>query len=122
MCVATLPGLRIERHFAQAIIHEDQTAVGHSEFGKTDRLRSEVKSDQAGRSGHGVKGLDRNSKMPKQNFNDECREPVATRWVAKVERVVLSALARSCGFEPDICAFSESPVIVLQTTRSTFAR
>jgi hypothetical protein len=56
------------RQFAQTIIHEDQTAVGESEFGKTNRLRSEVKSDQARRSGHGVKGLNRNSKMPKQNF------------------------------------------------------
>ena len=55
MCIATLPGLWIERHFAQAIIHQDQTAVGDSEFGKTNRLRSEVKSDQARRSGHGLK-------------------------------------------------------------------
>ena len=66
MCVATLPGLWIERHFAQAIIHQGQTAVGDSEFRKTKRLRSEVKCDQARRSGHGIKALNRNSKMPKQ--------------------------------------------------------
>ena len=71
MCITTLPGLWIKRHFAQAIIHQNQTAVGDSEFGNTNRLRSEVKSNQARRSGHGVKGLNRNSKMPKQNFNGE---------------------------------------------------
>jgi len=32
MCIATVPGLWIDRHFVQAIIHEDQTAVGNSEF------------------------------------------------------------------------------------------
>ena len=42
MCVATVPGLWIERQFVQAIIPEDQTAVSHSEFGKTNCLRSEV--------------------------------------------------------------------------------
>jgi hypothetical protein len=66
MCVATLTGLWIERHFAKAIIHENQTPVDESEFGNTNRLGSEVKSDQARRSGHGVKGLNRNYKMPKQ--------------------------------------------------------
>jgi hypothetical protein len=34
-------------------------------------LRAEVKSDQARRSGHGVKALNRNSKMPNQNFYNE---------------------------------------------------
>jgi hypothetical protein len=48
-----------------------QRAVGDSEFGNPNRLRSEVKSDQARRSGHGVKGLNRNSKMLKQNFYRE---------------------------------------------------
>ena len=66
MCVATLPGLRIQRHFAQAIIHQDQAAVGDSEFGKTNGLRSKVKCDQALRCAHRVKGLNRNYKMPKQ--------------------------------------------------------
>jgi hypothetical protein len=72
MCIATVPGLWIERHFVQAIIHEDQTAVGDSEFGNPNRLRSEVNSDQAGRSGHGVKGLNRNSKMPNQISMVKC--------------------------------------------------
>src|SRR5438132_5701958 len=66
MCIATVTGVWIERHFVQTIIHEDQTAVGDSEFGNTNRLRSEVKSDQARRSGHGVKALNRNYQMPKQ--------------------------------------------------------
>ena len=61
----------LERKFAKAIIYENQTAVGESEFGNTNRLRSEVKSDQARRSLHCVKGLNRNSKMPKQNFYSE---------------------------------------------------
>src|SRR6266446_1222130 len=71
MCIATVTGLGIERHFVQAIIHKDQTAAGDSEFGNPNRLRSEVKSDQARRSRHGVKGLNRNSKMQKQNFYGE---------------------------------------------------
>ena len=45
--------------------------MSDSEFGKTNRLRSDVKGDQAGRSRHGVKGLNRNSKIQKQNFNSE---------------------------------------------------
>jgi hypothetical protein len=61
--VTTLPGLRIEGRFAQPIIYEDQSAVDRSKFCETDRLRSEVESDQAGRAGHGVKALNRNSKM-----------------------------------------------------------
>ena len=71
MCIATVPGLWIERHLVQAIIHKDQTAVGGSEFGNPNRLRSEVKSDQARRSWHGIKGLNRNCKMLKQNFYSE---------------------------------------------------
>ena len=55
MCIATLTGLWIERHFAQAIIHEDQTAVGDSEFGNTNRVRSEVECDQACRPGMALK-------------------------------------------------------------------
>jgi hypothetical protein len=66
MCITALPGLWIKRHFAQAIIHQNQTAVSDSEFGNTNRLRSEVKSNQARRSGHGGKGLNRNYEMPKQ--------------------------------------------------------
>src|SRR5882724_5515227 len=71
MCIATVTGLGIERHFVQAIIHEDQTAVGDSEFGNPNRLRSAVNSDQARRSWHGVKALNRNCKMLKQNFYSE---------------------------------------------------
>jgi hypothetical protein len=48
-----------------------QTAVGDAEFGNANSLRSEVNSDQAGWSGHGARGLNRNSKMPKQNFCSE---------------------------------------------------
>src|SRR5215208_209718 len=66
MCFATLPGLRVERQFAQPIIHQSQTAVAHSEFGKTKRLRSQIKTDQACWCGHRLKGLNRNSEMPKQ--------------------------------------------------------
>ena len=47
MCVATQTRFRIKRHFAQAIIQQDQAPMGDSEFRKTNRLRSEVKSDQA---------------------------------------------------------------------------
>src|SRR5262245_36704517 len=65
-CVSTLGALWIERHFAQAIIEQDQTTVGDSKFRQTNRLRSKVKSDQARRSGHGVKALNRNHEMPKQ--------------------------------------------------------
>src|SRR6478672_9693632 len=57
MCLATLPRLRIERHFAQSIIHQSQTAMGDSEFRKTNRLRSEVQSDQACWGRHGVQWL-----------------------------------------------------------------
>jgi hypothetical protein len=64
--VTTLPGLRIEGRFAQPIIYEDKTAVDRSKFRETDRLRSEVESDQTRRAGHGVKALNRNYKMPKQ--------------------------------------------------------
>jgi hypothetical protein len=81
LCVATVPGVWIEWHFAQAIIHEDQPAVDGSEFRKTKRLRSEVESDQARRSGHGVKALNRNSKMPNQISNAKCN---------LVERLVLN--------------------------------
>ena len=62
--VSTLACLRIERRFAQPIIYQDQTAGGGSKFRETDRLRSEIEGDQARRSGHGVKALDRNPKMP----------------------------------------------------------
>jgi hypothetical protein len=72
MCIATVPGLWIERHFVQAIIHQDQTAAGDSEFGNTNRLRSEVKSDQAGWAGHGVKALNCNSKMQNQISTVKC--------------------------------------------------
>src|SRR4029077_4516324 len=98
MCVATLPGLWIERQFAEAIIHENQTAVGDSEFGNTNRLRSEVKSDQARRSGHGVKGVNRNSKMPKKNFSAKYNQ---------VEGVVLNALVTHALCRLISCAFSE---------------
>ena len=74
--VTTLAGLRIEGRFAQPIIYEDQTAADRSKFRETDRLRSEVESDQARRSGHGVKALNRNYKMPKPKFKCEiCRRP-----------------------------------------------
>ena len=89
MRITTLPGLWIEGHFAQTIIYEDQTAVCDSEFGNTDRLRSEVKSNQARRSGHGVKGLNRNSKMPNQ---------ISRTKYNQVECVALNALARVFGF------------------------
>jgi hypothetical protein len=82
----------------QTIIHEDQTAVGDSEFGNPNRLRSEVKNDQAGRSGHGVKGLNRNSKMPKQNFYSEYNQ---------MECVVLNALVTHALCRLISCAFGE---------------
>ena len=105
-----MPGLWIERHFAQAIIHEDQTAVGDSEFGNPNRLRSEVKSDQACRSGHGVKGLNRNSKMLKQNFYSEM-QPDGMRCPQRVGhmtcRLISCALANgirvfTCTLSPDL--------------------
>jgi hypothetical protein len=40
--------------------------VSDSEFGKTNRLRSEINSDQACCCGHRLKGLNRNFKMPNQ--------------------------------------------------------
>ena len=66
--------LRIERRFAETIIHQDQTAVGDSEFGETERLRSEVKCDQARRCGHRVKALNCNSKMRKQISTVKCSD------------------------------------------------
>jgi hypothetical protein len=51
--------------------------VGDPEFGNTNRLRSEVKSDQACRTGHGVKALNRNCKMPNQNFTGEVLRQLA---------------------------------------------
>jgi len=61
--IATVPRLWIERYFAQALIQEDQSAVSNSEFRETDRLRSEVKTDQTRRSGHGDKGLNRRNEF-----------------------------------------------------------
>ena len=58
----TLPGLGIERPFAQPIIYQDQTTVGGSKFRETDCLRSEIEGNQARRWGHGVNAL-RNRKM-----------------------------------------------------------
>ena len=103
MCIATLPGLWIERHFVQAIIHEDQTAVGDSEFGNPNRLRSEVKSDQARRSGHGVKGLNRNSKMLKQNFYREI-QPDGMRCPQRV--------GYTCTLSPDFLRFRRTEYVV----------
>ena len=103
MCVATLPGLWIERHFVQAIIHEDQTAVSDSEFGKPNRLRSEVKSDQACWCGHGVKGLNRNSKMPKQNFYREI-QPDGMRCPQRV--------GYTCTLSPDFLRFRRTEYVV----------
>jgi len=107
--------------------------VDESEFGNTNRLGSEVKSDQACRSGHGVKGLNRNSKMLKKNFYSEI-QPGGMRCPQRVgytcalspdflrlrrtELVVLNALA-NCRLMS--CAFGESPIIVLTTSRSTFS-
>src|SRR5438067_13670127 len=92
MCIATVTGLGIERYFMQAIIHKDQTAVADSEFGNTYRLRSEVKSDQARRSGHGVKGLNRNSKIQKVNFYREI-QPCGMRCSQRV--------GYTCALSPD---------------------
>jgi hypothetical protein len=107
--------------------------VGESEFGNTNRLGSEVKSDQARRSGHGVKGLNRNSKMPKKNFYSEiqpggmrCPQHVGYTCalspdflrLRRTEHVVLNALA-NCRLMS--CAFGESPIIVLTTSQSTFS-
>jgi hypothetical protein len=69
-----LAGFRIEEHFAEAIINEDQTAVGDSELCKTQRLRSEVEGDQARGSGHGVKALKSHSQNAKPNFNIETQK------------------------------------------------
>ena len=103
MCIATVTGLWIERHFVQAIIHEDQTAVGDSEFGNTNRLRSEVNSDQAGRSGHLVKGLNRNCKMLKQNFYGEM-QPDGMRCPQRV--------GYTCTLSPDFLRFQRTEYVV----------
>src|SRR6266481_2180050 len=107
MGVTTLPGLRIERQFAQTIIHEDQTAASNSEFGKTERLRSEVKSDQSCRSGHGVKGLNRNSKMPKQNFYSEI-QPGGRRCPQRV--------GYTCALSPDFLRLRRTEHVVFDTS------
>src|SRR5437667_3550742 len=103
MCIATVTGVWIDRHFVQAIIHEDQTAVGDSEFGNTNRLRSEVKSDQARRSGHGVKGLNRNCKMQKQNFYSEM-QPRGMRCPQRV--------GYTCALSPDFLRFRRTEYVV----------
>src|SRR5206468_12488397 len=103
MCVATVTGLWIDRHFVQAIIHEDQTAVGDSEFGNTYRLRSEVKSDQARRSGHSVKGLNRNSKIQKVNFYREI-QPCGMRCSQRVRY--------TCALSPDFMRLRRTEHVV----------
>ena len=62
--VSTLACIWIKRRFAQPIFYQDQASSGGSKFREIDRLRSEIEGDQARRSGHGVKALDRNPKMP----------------------------------------------------------
>jgi hypothetical protein len=42
--------------------------VADSEFGNTNRVRSEVECDQACRSGHGVKGLNRRHEFINADF------------------------------------------------------
>src|SRR5258705_10097823 len=106
MCIATVPGLWIERHFVQTIIYKDQTAMGDSEFGNPNRLRSEVKSDQARRSGHGVKGLNRNSKMPKKNFYSEI-QPCGMRCRQRV--------GYTCALSPDFLRLRRTEHVVFDT-------
>jgi hypothetical protein len=107
--LAALSRLGIKGRLAQMIIHQHQTAVGHSKFCETDRLRSEVKSDQARWSGHGVKGLNRNLKMPKQNFYSEMQP---------VESVVRNALLRPARLRLISCGFGERNTS--SSTRSLF--
>src|ERR1051325_7778744 len=62
--IASLAGLWMKGRFAQPIIDEGQTSMRATKFREADCLRSQVEGDQTRWSGHGVKGLSRNCKMP----------------------------------------------------------